>query len=169
VHAVYNFPEGLDPVLPTLLRMCERDESQEVRAACYGALGFAKLTSAAAPVLTVALRSPERRVRFRAADCLSRIVPRPVEILPAVLPLLEEHFEPQTQLERDKPVTADVAVAATRALGAIAPGTPIACRAEAALRKLLRDTGHPWRAVEAQVALKRIRAVAPAGSTGRVN
>ncbi len=158
-----KFSEGLDPVLPTLLRMCERDESREVRSACHLALRFAKITPVAVPVLINALRSPNRHVRFRAADCLSRIVPRPVEVVPALIPLVEEQFAPQTQFERDKPVLADAAVAATWALGAIAPGTPMADRAEAALTKLLDDSEHPWRASEAQVALERIRAAGPSG------
>jgi hypothetical protein len=39
--AVGKFPEGLEAVLPTLLRMLERDSSAEVRSACDLALGLA--------------------------------------------------------------------------------------------------------------------------------
>jgi hypothetical protein len=66
-------------------------------------------------------------------------------------------------------VLADAAVAATWALGAIAPGTPIAGRAEVALERLLQYTEHPWRAAEAVEVLERIRAAAPASLIGRVN
>ncbi len=151
------------------MRVYERDKSRAVRNACSVALGSAKLTPAAAPVLVDALRSPERHVRFRAADCLGRIIPRPVEAVPALLLLLEEHFDPLSQFgQARKPPLFDAAVAATWALGTIALGTPMSDRAETALKKLLHDSKHPWRADEAQVALERIRAAAPAGPAGEV-
>jgi HEAT repeat protein len=92
--AVAEFPEGLDAILTTLLRLLERDSSGDVRSYCDLALGHAKFTRAAVPTLVRALRSPEHRVRFRAADRLSYIIPRPVEVVPSLLPLLEECFEP---------------------------------------------------------------------------
>jgi hypothetical protein len=48
------------------------------------------VTPADVPTLVEALRSPARRVRFRAADRLSSIIPRPVEVVSELLPLLEE-------------------------------------------------------------------------------
>ena len=72
-------------------------------------------------------------LRFRAADRLSYIVPRPVEVVSALLPLLEEQFTPQTAFERQHPTWTDPAVAATWALGAIVQRTPTPGQAEAAL------------------------------------
>jgi tetratricopeptide (TPR) repeat protein len=154
--AVTEFPEGHDQLLPALLRTLERDPSPEVRSACDLALSCVKLTAAAVPDLVKALRSPEQRMRFRAADRLSYIVPRPVEVVPALLPVLDERFTPKTAFERKRPTWADPAVAATWALGAIAQGTPTPGRAEAALTKLFRDPEHPWRARQVLDALERI-------------
>ncbi len=122
--AVTVFAGGHDQFLPALLQRLERDPSLEVRSACDLALSSVKLTPAVVPDLVKALRSLERRVRFRAADRLSYIVPRPVEVVPALLPVLEERFTPRTAFERNHPTWADPAVAATWALGAIAPASP---------------------------------------------
>ncbi len=108
------------------------------------------------PELVKALHSKDRWVRFRAADRLSYIVPRPVEVVPALLPLLEEQFTPQTAFERQHPTWTDPAVAATWALGAIVQRTPTPGQAEAALKSLLRDRKHPWRAGQVLDAFERI-------------
>jgi hypothetical protein len=106
------------------------------------------------PALIQALHSPERLVRFRAADLLSRIGPSASEAVPAVLPLLEERFVPSTDLERKHPEWADPAVAATWALRSIAPETPMAGMARTALEEL-QTSGHPWRRGELESALLR--------------
>jgi HEAT repeat protein len=162
-EVVGHFKNGLDPILPTLLRMLERDSSPDVRDACNLALSSVKFTSAAVPALVAGLRSPERRARFIAASRLSDIVPRAVDAVPDLLPLLNESFEPQTPFERNQPEYSDPAVAACWALYSIAPGSAMAGRAEAALTKLLLDSKHPWRSSQALEALGRIRAAAPDG------
>ena len=85
---------------------------------------FVKLTPAVVPDLVEAGAEHQRRVRFRAADRLSYIVPRPVEVVPASAAVLEERFTPRTAFERNHPTWADPAVAATWAFGTIAPASP---------------------------------------------
>jgi HEAT repeat protein len=163
-QTVVKFPEGLDPILPALLRMLEHDPSSVVRSSCDMALiGPLKFSPAVVPVLAKALRSPERRVRFRTADRLSYIFPRPVETIPELLPLLQEHFKPVTPSEQKNPAWADPAVAACWALGGIARGAPTASQVEDNLTKLLRDSEHPWRQAEAKEALERIGSPAKPG------
>ncbi|APW62643.1 HEAT repeat domain-containing protein [Paludisphaera borealis] len=155
VETVVEFPLGIDSALPALLRILECDPDPGVRAVCSMMLVGVRPSPASIPILMEALRSPERPVRFRAADLLSRIGPQASEAVPAVLPLLKETFEPMTSYERQHPEWADPAVAATWALGAIAPGTGMADTAWASLAEILRQPGHPWRRPNAEWALDR--------------
>ncbi len=131
------------------------------------ALGGVHPSPASITLLMEALRSPERSVRFRAADLLSRIGPQASEAVPALLPLLKESFEPTTSFEREHPDWADPAVAATWALGAIAPGTGMADTARAAVVEFLNQPGHPWRRRDAEQAQGRLDP-APTGESGNV-
>jgi HEAT repeat protein len=154
--AVAAFPRDIDAALPALLRVLEHDPDPEVRRVCSRALIRARPSAASLLLLRKALRSPERLVRFRAADLLSHLGPRASEAVPAVLPLLKETFEPTTSFERQHPEWADPAVAATWALGAIAPGTEMADRARASVVEMLRRPGRPWRRRDAEWALARL-------------
>lgn len=107
-------------------------------------------------MLRKALSSPARVVRFRAADLISYLGPRASEAVPEVLPLLQETFEPGTTFERKRPEWNDPAVAATWALGAIAPGTPMAEMARASVAEMLRRPGHSWRRTDGEWALGRL-------------
>ena len=130
----HRVSRGTRPISPGAAGQAGAQPAPEVRSACDMALTLSRPTPAAVPDLVKALHSKERRVRFRAADRLSYIVPRPVEVVPALLPLLEEQFTPQTAFERKHPTWSDPAAAATWAFGAIVQRTPTPGPAEAALR-----------------------------------
>ncbi len=166
-EAAAVFPNGADVILPKLLRMLGRDESDDVRNSCNVALSQMKPTVASLQALAEALHCPERRARVRAASFLGDLGPEAVALVPDLLPLLEERFEPQTPFERDNPALADPAAAATSALAAIAPGTPMAARAEAALIKLAQDPEQPqWRWAYVLKGLERLHDAAMAGPHG---
>ena len=156
LRTVVKFPLGVDSALPALLRVLECDPDSGVRVWCSRVLKDVRPTPACTPLLMEALRSPERSVRFQAADLLSRIGPQASEAVPAVLPLLKENFDPVTSSERQNPELADPAVAATWALGAIAPGTGMADLAREALEEYLRQPGRPWRRRDAEWALNQL-------------
>jgi HEAT repeat protein len=157
IRTVVAFPPSLDSALPALLQVIERDPDPGVRWECSWALVGVRPSPTSIPLLMEALRSPERSVRFRAADLLSRIGPQASEAIPAVLPLLEETFEPVTSFDRQHPEWADPAVAATWALGAIAPGTGMADTARASLMEFQRRPGPAWRRRDAEWALGRLK------------
>lgn len=164
-EVISRFSQGHDAALPALLEALEKDAPSEFFTECETAVDSAKVTTASVPILAAALRSPNVRVRRAVAKSLSRLVPRPVSVVPDLLPLLEERFS--WDPTRTHPEWFDPAVAATWALGAIAPGSPMAGRAEAALKKLLDDREHPWRAAQAQEALDGIHGITrgiPAGA-----
>jgi HEAT repeat protein len=154
VNTLVKFPVGVDLLLPKLFEVLERDEDPKVRQSCFSAMAGIRPLPASIPVLIKALRSPEQKARFRAADLLSQIGPRASEAVPAVLPLLEERFDPSTFLERNHPERADPAVAATWALRSIAPGTRMHEPARTSLQKLLGVSGHLWRRSEVESALR---------------
>jgi HEAT repeat protein len=167
IRAVVEFPVAIDLALPALLRIFERDPDRGVRGECWWALVRVRPSRASIPLLMEALRSPKRLVRFKAADLLSRIGPPASEAVPAILPLLKETFEPETSFERQHPDWADPAVAATWALGAIAPGTEMAETARASLLEFLRQPGPAWRRGDAESALRRLNPT-PTQESGNV-
>jgi HEAT repeat protein len=142
-EAAAAFPNGAHTFVPKLLWMLGRDESADVRNSCNVALSQMKPTVASLPALAEALHSTERRARFQAARFLAYIGPQAVAVVPDLLPLLNERFEPRNPYERDNALYFDPSVAATAALAKIASGTPMAPRAKAALTKLAQDPGQP--------------------------
>lgn len=153
---VAAFSSGIDAALPDLIAALEHEADPSARVACSGALIGVRPSFDSFPVLRKALSSPEQVVRFRAADLISNLGPRACEAVPEILPLLEETFEPGTIFERKHPEWNDPAVAATWALGALAPGTPMADTARASLTEMLRRPGHPWRHTDGEWALRRL-------------
>jgi HEAT repeat protein len=153
VQALVKFPNGIDSHLPLLLEVLER-EDPKIRQTYSWAFVNVRPSAAAIPALVKALRSPERPVRFLGADLLSRIGPSASSAVPAILPLLEERFEPETVPEYKHPEWADPAVPAIWALRSIAPGTPHAELARSSLLELSRKLGHPWRRDEIDAALR---------------
>jgi HEAT repeat protein len=158
-ETIVKFPRGIEQALPAMLRAIEREGQLEYRRACARALSDTHPSPAAIPLLVQALRSRQKEARFVAAQLLSRISPQAREAVPAVLPLLDERFEPASTWEREQLEDADPAVAATWALVKITRGTEIAATAEAAIAKLLESPEHPWRRRDAEWALNWARSV----------
>jgi hypothetical protein len=158
--AVVAFSNGIDASLPDLMAALEHEADPGVRRARSLALVGVRPSISSLPVLRRALASPVRVVRFRAADLISSLGPRACEAIPSILPLLQETFVPETAPERKQPEWNDPAVAATWALGAIAPGTPMAVLARASLSEMLRQPGHPWRRADGNWALGRLNPAA---------
>jgi HEAT repeat protein len=154
--AVVAFPVGIDSALPALLRIVERNPDTMIGSLCTMKLADAQPSSASVPTLTEALRSPERLVRFRAAELLGRIGPQASEAVPALLLLLKEPFEPVTPFEREYPSLADPAVAAALALNAIAPGTNMTGSVRASLMEFLNKPRHTWIHPGAESDLNRL-------------
>jgi HEAT repeat protein len=165
VQTLVKFPQGVDACLPQLFEVVERDEDPMVRQYAFMSMTTIRPSAAAIPDLLKALRSPERKARFRAADLLSYIGPKASAAIPAVLPLLDEQFEPATKFEREHPEWNDPAVAAAWALHSIAPGTERADLARSSLLKLKSVPGHPWRRDEVEAALRALHTNSDAQST----
>jgi HEAT repeat protein len=157
ITTLSRFKQGLDPIVPGLTRMLEKDESAEVREACAHALGQIQgsaLTAAAVPDLVAALRSPDANARFQLVSLLARLdqAARRAAI-PAFIAALKE------PVDTDRPApggpmrsfTGPVFVAAA-ALGKSAPGTPSAKEVITTLT-LLVQSGQSPRAAAAARAL----------------
>ena len=133
VETLVRFPVGLDSCLSKLFELLEREEDPKALQYSFMSMTGVRPSPAAIPVLVKSLQSPERRVRFRAADLLSYVGPKASDAVTAVLPLLDEIIEPSTDFERKHPEWNDPAVAGTWALRSIAPGTPMAQLARTSL------------------------------------
>jgi HEAT repeat protein len=137
-----RIPRFVDPFIPMLLRVLERD-IPSVREAC--SIALAKLeppavTAAAASDLIVALGSRDRDVRYQAAGILGRLGP---DAHPAVVALIAVTQEPVGVERLDPgslgPLSLDPASNAALALGRIAPSSSSADAAVAALAELARS------------------------------
>ncbi len=153
---IVAFTQGIDQVLPKMLRTVELDDGTDHPRTCSGGCSVHILLPLQFPCWWKRLRRPQNQVRFIAAHLLSRIGPPASAAVPAILPLLDERFEPSSSWEREHPEGSDPAVAATWAPGAIAPGTEMAATAEAALMKLLQSPEYPWRHPDARWAVERL-------------
>ena len=87
--------------------------------------------------LVQVLKDPIPINRRNALQVLAALGPQASKAVPAILPLLNETFEPVTPFEREYPEIADPAASAARALGAIAPGTNMAEPSRARLKDFL--------------------------------
>jgi HEAT repeat protein len=153
---------GIDPSVPALLRHAEHDADAEVRSVCAHELqDYIKppaVTPALVPLLTEALKSPERRVRSAACAMLGRFGPASVPAISSIIDVLKR---------RDgKPGSQDEAVSrldeqsqAATALSKLAPGTPHADQAARAIVEALQAV--PAKSQVATIPL--INALAPFG------
>ena len=163
IESIVKFPQGIDPLVPAILKALERDDLR-AHNSCFGAIFlFLRPSPDSLSALKDGLRSPERHVRFMAAHLISRIGPPASAMVPAILPLLNEGYDPRVPFESQHPEHDDPAVSATWALGAIAPGTPMAKMAEDGLTKLLANPERPWRHADARSALEKIQGEAEVG------
>jgi HEAT repeat protein len=151
------FQRGLDPFVASLLRHLANDE-RPVREACSRALARirpAALTSAVAPALIEGLGNHDPDVRLRMVSLLSRISPDAHTAVPALIAVLNEPIDSdQASMEGVNAVTTFTGPAheAAKALGRLAPGTPAAGQAIAALTKIVQ-AGPPQRRASAAGAL----------------
>jgi HEAT repeat protein len=144
--ALGNYRQGLDPAIPPLLRHLE-DGEQMVRQACVEAIGKippSSASSAIAPAVIAALRTPDRPDRASLATLLGRVKPDPRAAVPVLLAMLREPAAPGggpvgVMRNAVDPSMSSPADAAAQALGEVAPGTPHAAEVMAALLEIVRS------------------------------
>ena len=102
------------------------------------------------------LKDPIPMNRRNALQVLAALGPQASKAVPAILPLLDEPFEPVTPFERDYPEIADPAASAAWALGAIAPGTNMAETSRARLKDFLARSGNGFKRGNATWALRQL-------------
>jgi HEAT repeat protein len=120
-RALVRFGPDLDPELPALFAMMERDET-DVRRACSQAIQEGWPTPALVPTLVELLKSRDDMVRANAVLLLGRIGPEASRTIPALIAILNERFD----LEQRDGSGAETspgfpAGRAARALGQIGP------------------------------------------------
>ncbi len=120
-RALARFGPDLDPEIPALFAMMERDET-EVQKACDEALMQCWPSPALVPTLAELLKSRDSRVRADAVNLLSRIGPEASPAIPRLIAILNERFDPE-QGDRSGAVvsTGTLAGLAARALEHLGP------------------------------------------------
>jgi HEAT repeat protein len=167
ISVLSNFPRGLDRLIPIVFRHMEHDEPM-VRETCTQALSRIKpsaLSASVVPTLIAGLKSPNADVRIRLIPLLARLSPDARTSVPALIAVLREPIGSDISTLTGTPPSTTYqgpAQEAAKALGRIAPGTPAAGEAIAALTEILRS-GPPQRRAEAADALHEF-GVAAAGA-----
>jgi HEAT repeat protein len=143
--AIGHSGNGLDPFLPALFRHAEHDSDARVREVCAAVLGTPprppKVTSAALPDLLSALRSSDAKIRFTATRIIGTLGHDAAPAVPDLIRLLRE---PASQDVWNVPAEA------AEALGQIAPDTPEADQAVAALLESLQSkSDNPYAVIKA--------------------
>ena len=127
--ALWRAGTGIDAYVPALLRHAERDANERVREVCAGTLQHVAqpryLTPAVLPDLIKALASRDPTVRFVASEIVAALGPAAAPAIPALVQSLREPSAKKTWR--------DPRAAAAKALGRIAPRTPMAEKAITAL------------------------------------
>ncbi len=143
--ALGRYRKGLDPAIPLLLRHLE-DEQQPVRDACAQAFQRIRppaVSAAIAPALIAALRVPDGHARASLVMLIGRLEPDPRAAVPALIAVLREPVDSDVKVvdrsATNYPSYTGPAHEAARVLGAIAPGTPLAAEAMAALVEVVRS------------------------------
>ncbi len=156
--ALGSFRQGLDPAIPSLLRHLD-DRHGQVRESCAEALRRIRppaVSPAVAPAVIAALRIPDRLGRSSVVTLMVGLKPDPGAAVPALIAVLREPIDSDAKVVERSAVGYDSyngpAHDAARALGAIAPGTPQAGEAMAALAEVVRS-GPPQRRGSAAEAL----------------
>jgi HEAT repeat protein len=125
--AVLFFRQGLDPFVPVLLRLAERDPEPKVRMQCITALNSAfkppAISDASLPALLANLRSSDRAVRSQAAAVLGTLRADAASAIPQLLAVLHEPLRGVAAPVPGFFPNADPACEAARALGMVAPGS----------------------------------------------
>jgi HEAT repeat protein len=143
--ALSGYRQGLDPAIPHLLRRLV-DEQRLVREACASAFRRIRPPAvglAVAPQVIAALRTPDHAGRASLVMLLGRLKPDPRAAVPALIAVLREPIDSDSRILEQSAIAYDSytgpAHEAARALGAIAPGTPQAGEAMAALIEVVRS------------------------------
>jgi HEAT repeat protein len=157
-RALASFSQGLDPVIPSLIRLAEHDEPS-VHEACAMALGQIQksaVTAATVPALIEGLRNPDREVRRRVISLLGRFEWEARQAIPALIQVAKEPVDSDQVTVGGSRAATTVYVGpahdAIRLLGKIAPRTPSAGDVIAALAEIAR-AGPPQRRNSAADAL----------------
>jgi HEAT repeat protein len=154
ISILAGYASGLDSFVPALLRHLEQDEPQ-VRDVCRQALGIIRpsaLSSTVMPVLVAGLKSPDRDVRLHLVTLLAGLKSDPRTAVPALIDVLREPIESDQAVMGDRTVSLTYegpAQEAAKALGRIAPGTPVADDAIEALATVVRSGPQQRRAAAA--------------------
>ncbi len=164
--AVCNFPSGLDPVMPTLIKL-SAEKDRTVHEACLQALREIKksaISAASVPALVEGLKNPDRQIRLNLVTLLARLGREAKDAVPALIAVLNEPLTSDSTMGGGSGgafVTLFVGPAheAAKALGEIVPGTPLAGEAVAALANVVRS-GAPQRRGSAATALAEFGATA---------
>jgi HEAT repeat protein len=121
-RALAHFGPDLDPAIPALFLMLERErDEKDVRSACTEALAAAWPSPDLVPTLVVFLKSRDRRARALAAKLSGRIGAEAKETIPALIAVLNERFDPAQTDPSDNMSPAFPAYCAARALGQMGP------------------------------------------------
>jgi HEAT repeat protein len=150
-----TYANGLDPLLPLLLRHVESAEPA-MRDACRNALGRIEpsaLSPASIPAVISGLGNRDRNVRRRMVSLLGELGPDPRKAVPALVKVLcePEDSDQRTMEGRAMAISYEgPAQDAAEALARIAPGTPAADEAKTALADVVRSGPTPRRAAAAE-------------------
>jgi HEAT repeat protein len=138
--AIGHSGRGIDPLIPAMLQHAEHDPDENVRSCVAMELRMfiqpPGVTPAVIPLLTEALKSPDRETRSAACSLLGKFGPEVAGAIPELLRLLREG-QNLPRLVAGQNMTDQSAVAAT-ALARIAPGTPRAGEVADALVKYIQ-------------------------------
>ena len=144
--ALANFPSGLDPIIPTLIRMSASD-APRVHQACAEPLQLIKrsaYSAAAVPALIEALKDRDRDVRLQVILLLEPLGREAADAIPAFIATLSEPLDSDRTVGRGgtgpmMSVVTGPAHEAAHALGKIAPATNAAGKAIDALTAVVRS------------------------------
>jgi HEAT repeat protein len=147
--------QNLDPWLEPVLRMLEHDPDPAVRdqaATVMARLVAPAITGANVESLKVRLSSSDARTRSLAIASLGSLGPAAIPLIPDLIRVLNEPLDPTVTAVRDPSLRLDPASESAISLGRIAPRTPSAPVAIAALSEVV-VSGPPSRRGWAAVAL----------------
>jgi HEAT repeat protein len=172
ITASAGFSHDLDALVPSLLRHAEHDDPA-VKGASLQALGRINpraLSKSVTPVLTEGLRSRSPDLRLQLVSLIGKMPPDPTATVPALIDVLRETDKSdQARMAGQMAMTvyAGPAQEAAQVLGRIAPGTPAAGQAIAALAGVVRAGPPPRRAASAR-ALAQFGPAASEAVTGLI-
>ena len=152
VMALTSFRRGLDPRIPTLLEMLEKDKDSAVREAfrrSVVSIHPPAVSAAVIPTLMAALRSPDGQVRDMACRLLMTFGAEARAAIPALIAMAREEWSDSTVVDRQ---VLALDRSAIQALPNIALETESAGQVIAVLTELIQETS-PNRAAAAVAAL----------------